>query len=461
MRSLRARLFLLLLVATGLVWASAVAWIYVSTQAQIERVLDARLSEAATMVHSLMAGQGVAPQGAARVAADRSARPQETPYSRQLSCQIWSLDGKLLARSDGAPKEVFFASGSGFAETTIDGESWRVYAVDDPALNVRVIVGDNLKMRDRLVAGVIEGLLFPALLILPLLAGLIWLSIGTGLSPLRRLAATLTARGPLNLQPVTEANAAIEIRPVIQSLNGLLGRVETARRRERDFISFAAHELRTPLAGLKTQAQVALSVQDDRKRERALQQIAISVDRTARLVRQLLDMSEAEHGEAGQATGRTRVAPLLGPLGDDLTKQTGSGVRVVIDSSLADVELNVDPALFQLAARNLLENAVAHSPPGGVVQCRLAASGPQTAIEILDEGAGIPPGDLTRAVEPFFRGRLKSPVGSGLGLAIVDMAQRKAGGALTLENRTQGGLCARMTFPAAESAEARRSLPEP
>lgn len=459
MKSLRAQLFLLLLVATSFVWASAVIWIYFSTRAQVERVLDARLSEAATMVHSLMAGQGVAPGQAASIAGGGSHRPQQAPYNRQLSCQIWSLDGKLLARSAGAPSKAFFASGSGFAEATIDNESWRVYAIDDPALNVRVIVGDNLKMRDRLVADVITGLLLPALLILPLLAGLLWFSIGKGLAPMNRLAAALRSRGPTDLQPLEEADATTEIKPVMHSLNRLLGRLADARRRERDFISFAAHELRTPLAGLKTQAQVALSVQDHSKRERALQQIIVSVDRTTRLVRQLLDLSEAEHAQSSQGHGRTLVAPLLATLGDDLARQAGTGVRVVVDESLDDLELHVDPDLFQLVARNLLENAIAHSPPRGLVQCRVTR-GPAAEIEILDDGPGIPPEDLARAVEPFFRGRIKTPIGSGLGLAIVEMALTKVGGVLTLTNRPEGGLSARMGFPAVRSSEARKAHAE-
>src|SRR5690606_11212824 len=145
-----------------------------------------------------------------------------------------------------------------------------------------------------LVNDVIRGLLLPAMLILPVLAGLIWLSVRKGLAPLNRVANDLEARSASDLSPIDNVETAREIVPVLQSLNGLFARVANLRERERNFTTFAAHELRTPLAGLKTQAQVALASEDRAIRDQALRQIVVGVDRTGRLVRQLLDMSAIE-----------------------------------------------------------------------------------------------------------------------------------------------------------------------
>ncbi len=191
MKSLRLRLFVILLVATGIVWLSAVGWIYFSTRQQVERVLDARLREAAHMVDSLITDRRIDIASAAKMGVEANSRFElgDRPYERQLSCQIWSLSGNLVGRSDGAPQQALSTHDSGFQQTVIDGDTWRVYAVVNKSLGVRVLVGDSLQVRRKLVDDVIKGLLLPAALILPALAALIWLSVGRGLLPLRRLAS--------------------------------------------------------------------------------------------------------------------------------------------------------------------------------------------------------------------------------------------------------------------------------
>ncbi len=159
MTSIRSRLFLILMITTGVVWMSAIAWIYLSTRAEVERVLDARLIEAARMVSSLITSQEIDPSRAAQIPPVVSA--QHTSYERQLSCQIWAFNGTLVGRSDAAPTTPLTESGDGFSETLVDGEIWRVYAVANADLGMRVLVGDNMRVRDRLVEDVIRGLRSP------------------------------------------------------------------------------------------------------------------------------------------------------------------------------------------------------------------------------------------------------------------------------------------------------------
>ena len=189
--SIRVRLFLILFVTTGVVWLSAVGWIYLSTQAQVEKVLDARLREAAHMVDSLITDRRIDVASAVRMAVQdtRNFNIADRPYERQLSCQIWSLSGNLVGQSNGAPKQPLASHDAGFQETAINGDKWRVYAVINKKLGVRVLVGDSLAVREKLVDNVIKGLLLPAGLILPVLAGLLWLSVGA------RLDATAAACG--------------------------------------------------------------------------------------------------------------------------------------------------------------------------------------------------------------------------------------------------------------------------
>lgn len=439
MPSISKRLFMILVLTTGLVWLSAVAWIYLSTRAEVEKVLDARLMEAGRMVSSLIVSQEIRTTDPAKAVMAELPVRTHSAYDRQLSCQIWSLQGVLIGHSDGAPDQELSEHGDGFSETVIDGESWRVYAVTNADLGVRVLIGDNMSIRDGLVNDVIRGLLLPALLILPVLALLIWLSVRRGLEPLRKIAGDLEARHASDLSPIEDVETAKEIVPVLQSLNGLFARVAGLRERERNFTAFAAHELRTPLAGLKTQAQVALASSDGAIRDQALRQIVVGVDRTGRLVRQLLDMSAIEALDQANRCGVVQPGPVLRSLAEELADPIRN-VRVEVSPELDVVTLAIEPELFTLAARNLMENAVNHSPPGGVVRCRAADETESGCIVIEDDGPGIPEEELPRITERFFRGRHKAVIGSGLGLAIVELALGRSGWRLQLHNRDAGGL---------------------
>ncbi|MBB4001545.1 ATP-binding protein [Aurantimonas endophytica] len=440
--SLKGRLFLLLLVTTGVVWLCATAWIYASTRAEVERVLDARLMEAARMVSSLVQSQDIDMDAAARIAAP-ARETERGPYERHLSCQIWSLSGSLLGRSDGAPAERLSDHADGFAEQVVDGETWRVFAVRDPTSGVEVLVGDNLEMRARLVRDIVTGLLLPMLLIAPLLAGIIWLAVWRGMRPLDRLAATLGEREADRLHPLPIEATVSEIRPVVAALNGLFERVAKVRDRERQFLAYAAHELRTPLSGLKTQAQIATRSDDVAVRAAALVQIVTAVDRTSRLVRQLLATAEAEAVSAEEDVSPVPLAPLLHDLlGDQHARLAAKGGNLVIDASV-DRALVANQTLVCLALRNLVENAVSHSPQGGTVVLRRCGA----SILVEDEGPGIPADEIARATERFFRGRNHATVGSGLGLSIVKLCAEKLGGSVELANRARGGLAARLTIP--------------
>lgn len=440
MSSISKRLFLILVLTTGLVWLSAVVWIFLSTRAEVEKVLDARLMEAGRMVSSLIVSQEIRVDASSTVPAALPPRVHSS-YERQLSCQIWSLRGALIGRSDGAPNQEMSEHADGFSETVIDNEKWRVYAITNHDLGVRVLVGDNLRIRDGLVNDVIRGLLLPALLIAPALAGLIWLSVRRGLSPLNSIARNLEERHASDLRPIEDVETAKEIVPVLQSLNGLFARVTGLRERERNFTAFAAHELRTPLAGLKTQAQVALASDDKAIRDQALRQIMVGVDRTGRLVRQLLDMTTIEAHEAPRPSGTVAAGKVLRALAAELPDPTRH-VTIDVSPDLDALELRIEPDLFSLAARNLIENAVNHSPVGGIVRCRATKDRHAPCIVIEDDGPGIPEEELPMVTERFFRGRNKAPIGSGLGLAIVELALGRSGWQLQLENRPSGGLLA-------------------
>ncbi len=430
MTSLRRRLFVILVAATGIIWLCGILWIFVGAKAELEHVLDARLQEAARMVNSLVTKNG--PVFAA--AANAAATPEH--YERQLSCQIWSLDGQLLARSGSAPDVSLTDQASGFSDHRLQGELWRVYTIENPAKGVRVMIGDRLGQRDQLAVDLVKGLSIPAILMLPLLGGLIWLSLGRGLRPLLGMAVELKSRAADDMRPLQTRHAPDELRPLAEALNSLFAKVETARRHERDVTAFAAHELRTPLAGLKTHAQIAMAADDPVVREEALRHILLSVDRSTRLIRQLLTLAKLESELGARQTDTICLGEMLEEIGKS-AQSLGQVATVRIAPALRDFSITANRETLAIALRNLHENALQHTPAHGVVTWNVMPDGRGIVVE--DEGPGMAPDEIPLATQRFFRGKRQTPTGCGLGLAIVEAVLQHLGGQLVLENR-EGGL---------------------
>ena len=431
MTSLRARVFVILVATTGLIWLAATAWIYLGTKAELERVLDTRLQEAARMVSSLVRDAG-ASAPAAIAATPQISADDPGGYERQLSCQIWSLGGRLVAASTAAPSERLAGHAAGFSDSLINGELWRVYAIEDAAKDIRVLVGDRLGLRDRLVNDLVMGLVVPTLLMLPIFAGLIWISVGRGLSPLREIATDLQQRAADDLVPLP-ARVIDEIRPVTDALNGLFVRLDAARRREREFTAFAAHELRTPLAGIRTQAQIAKAADSTEMRTAALDHIMQGVDRTARLISQLLALARLESGAEPSRREPVNLGQLLREI--DREGQRPASISVEFDAAIDGMTVEGDRDNLKLALRNLHENACGHSPPGGRVRWLRTED---AALAVDDEGPGVPADEMALVRQRFYRGRAARNAGSGLGLAIVDVALHNVRAELTLGTPPSG-----------------------
>ena len=441
MMSLRARLFVILITATGVIWICGFAWIGINSQSEIQHLLDRRLMEAARMVASLnvKAGDVESPNLSKSVSVidpDDAAQPNGN-YERRLSCQIWSFDGHLVGRSANAPMSKLTEQVSGFSERDVDGVRFRVYAIEDAARGIRVLVGDDLGQRQQLVRDLLGGLLVPALVILPLIAFLIWISIRRGLAPLRLATETLSTRDAENLTPLEAGRAPSEIRPLIDALNRLFGKVVAAREHERSFVAYAAHEMRTPLAGLKTQVQVATATTDPKIRDTALRHVLDAVDRSARLVKQLLAMSQLDAATVKRPEQWINIGDVLNDINRNISRDLHPE-RIEVSPSLRCASIAIDRELFDLAARNLVENALQLTPDGGTVRLSVRQSDEEANICIEDDGPGIPTDEQEMVLQRFFRGRHKSAAGSGLGLAIVTAALDQADAKLRLSKPDSG-----------------------
>lgn len=432
MRSIRFRLFAILALVTALVWGGAVVWVQVQTRAEVQRMLDNRLVDSARMVSSLVRSGSIAS------AAPTDAALRSDPADSQLSCQIWSVGGRLVDRSPGAPETRLSGERGGFSERIIEGQRWRVYTVHVAEAGVWVMIGDNMNVRDHLVGSVVKALLAPALLGLLALGLLIWWSVERGLAPIRSMADALSQRDAEDLTAIRAPTGVRELRPFVAALNDLIARLDGARRREAEFTAAAAHELRTPLAGLRVQAQVAAATDDAAVRARALRHIQTSVDRTAKLVSGLLALAREDETRVADADQRWIAA-------ETLADEAGAGDRR-IETALAGLELLVDPDRFEAALRNIVANAQAQTCAR--IRISLTPSGRDWRLMVEDDGPGVPAEDLARLGRRFYRAAGAPAGGAGLGLSIALAAVKAHGAAVRFQPSPLGGLGVEIILPA-------------
>jgi two-component system sensor histidine kinase QseC len=271
------------------------------------------------------------------------------------------------------------------------------------------------------------------------LAAVIWLAIGWGLKPLVDMAAKLRARHPGSLEPLQLVPLPSELEPMQAALNRVLAQIQELMGRERRFIADAAHEMRTPLAVLRVHAQNLMEAGNEQSRRESLQHLIVGVDRTTRLVNQLLTMARLEPQSGVPAPG---VIDLPATVRESLGQMTpwllNKGLELVLDVSDDIGPVRIDPVSIDIALNNLVTNAANFSPANGLITVRLARQGDHYELAVEDQGPGIDEAERDRLFERFYsRG---NDQGAGLGLTIVQTIAKRLGGQVRLENRPEGGL---------------------
>jgi two-component system sensor histidine kinase TctE len=281
-------------------------------------------------------------------------------------------------------------------------------------------VAETLNKRSLLVREFQVGTLLPQAFIILLATIIVWFGIGRSLAPLKRLQQAVSERSHLDLSALREEKIPAEVQPLIQSINALMARLCEALDAHNRFIADAAHQLRTPLAGLKTQIELALRQDDAAKTSQAIQYLQVSTARMTRLVNQLLALSRNEPG----AVGVIHKQPLdLGQLASDVTMEwvpraLDKEIDLGYESPQAQVVIQADASRLKDLLDNLIDNAVRYTPRGGQVTVSVLA-GERPQLLVTDNGPGIPPEQRERVFERFYSLLGNSVEGSGLGLAIV------------------------------------------
>ena len=361
-------------------------------------------------------------------------------------------DGRTLAGNAqlGSPAAIPKEMPHVFFDTTHAGEQLRAVAlpVATEAGALTIVVGETLVKRRALVREVIFGMIAPELAVMVAALALVLFAVHRGLIPLEQLRSEIGARSPSDLRPVGEQGAPDEVRPLVRALNELLARLRGALDSQAQFIGNAAHQLRTPLAGLSAHAELALREPATGELRRLLVTLHGETQRTAHLVNQLLALARAEPA-AGEHAERALV---------NLEKVVSESASPFIHRALErEIDLGFDlapawtmgePLLLRELAANLLDNAIRYTPRGSTITVRTGEESESAVLRVEDNGPGIPEQFRDQVMQRFFRLPSASGDGCGLGLAIVaDIAARHGARVCLAEGPGDLGVDARVYFP--------------
>ena len=318
-----------------------------------------------------------------------------------------------------------------------------------------VQVAETLRKREALSASIISGVLLPQFAIIPLAVILVYLGLMRGIAPLHLLQERIQSRRPSDLSPLSVKRVPDEVRPLVIAFNQMMGRLEENLQAQQRFISQAAHQMRTPLTGLKTQTEIALSESEPARMRNALQLIAESTDRASHLINQLLMLARAEASHEKLHTVEPLDVDALarGVAEDWVVRALAKGIDLGYEDSGRSLWVNGVPLLLRELLTNLVDNAIKYTAPGGHVTVR-ARAGRLAVIEVEDDGIGIPADERASIFERFYRVLGTDAEGSGLGLAIaVEIAELHQAKIDLLPGGNDRGSLFRVSFPRYWKAE--------
>lgn len=413
-RSIQGRLLALLMVGGAAVWVAAAVFTWFDVRHELDELLDAHLAQAAALL---------VVQQVDELEHDDE-RTLDAPslhrYAPRAVFQVFHEE-QLVLRSADAPLQALVPTASsgreGFSTVRVDGAAWRVFGARGRERDVQVFVAERVDARQHIVGVALWGTLWPLALALPLLALLAWWAIRRSLAPLRALGSQLAARQAHAVQPVQVAQAPSELEPLVGALNDLLARIDTMLQAERRFTADAAHELRTPIAAIRAQAQVALTEPDEARRQHALRASLEGCDRATRLVEQLLTLSRLEAG-AAVAMRPVDLAALARQVVGDLAPRA-LHKRQDLGAATEPCTVHGDATLLGVLLRNLVDNALRYSPPGARIDVTVRSAAGQALLQVEDSGPGLPADQAQRLGRRFERGLGHDESGSGLGWSIV------------------------------------------
>lgn len=462
-RSLRQLLLAWLLPGVAFILVASGTSAYLVASGNANRAYDRSLLNLALALANQVETRGgrptldLPPQGLQILFAD--------PFDR-IHFAVYGSRGELLAGEEGLfpenapstfqgashglfPKDISgpdaFADGKLFFNSRIRGRDVRgvVLVTQKDGHELTVVVAETLAKREKQVGDILLSIVVPAFLLSAATIALVMFGVNLGLRPLEALRDRLSRRSPVDLSPVGDSGLPTELQPLADEIDRLLRRLDVALGAQRHFVADAAHQLRTPIAGLQAQVESAVQTGDTAR----LPHILAAVQRLSRLVNQLLALARAEPG----ALPAQRTVSLRGLIEESADPWLRMAIERNVDLGfdLAEASVVGNPLLLRELIGNLVDNAIRYTPAGGEVTLRCRRAGDGGALVVVeDSGPGIPPGQRERVFERFFRGRADSDDGCGLGLAIVRRIADQHGATIHIGDAAVGGARVEVAFPA-------------
>jgi two-component system, OmpR family, sensor kinase len=441
--SLRTRLLWLLLAAISMTAVAQGLSAYRTARAEADQIFDYHMQQ---MAMSLRPGLSTNAMGA-----DDGLQDDE---NFAFVVQVWTADGlRVFASAQRAALPQLAAPG--FSDLPARGTVYRVFSLQSHSQVIQV--AQDMAVRRQMASTLALRTVWPIAVMAPLLMLVVWWVVSTSLAPVSRVRRQVAERQADGLSEVSEAGLPEEIRPLVQELNLLFKRVGQAFEAQKSFVADAAHELRSPLAALKLQAQGLKRAADDAAREVAIGRLTAGIERATRLVEQLLVLARQQ---ASAATGDRPQPVALADIARLAVADAAPSARAHrINLGLGHVDegdIAGHAEALRILLGNLVDNAVKYTPPGGTVDVEVHHASDRLMLSVDDTGPGIAPENRERVLDRFYRVAGKETIGSGLGLAIVKSIAEVHGAALSLDRSQRlGGLRVEVVFPSAAAAPPR------
>ncbi len=429
---------------------------YRSAKREINNVYDAQLINDASVLWTLVedefreAGSDeikTFPNIDLDVNNQNAASQEADVYAEARMFRIWK-SGKLAMFSDTAMPEAVSQRGTGFSELVYKNEKWRIYSQSVPNTAITIEVGEKMSLRNKLVANILWQLFVALLILMPSVGLLIWLGIKSGLGTIWSLVRAIRSRSPEDLSSIPCEDLPRDLSPLGHSINQLLTKLEKSLTAERRFSDQAAHQLRTPLAGLKLQLQLLAKADSDSERVALIEDLTRSTNRATHLVEQLLRTARISHQPLD-----LKSIPLYQAAASVMLEMAHVAEEKRLDISLQghqEASVRADELLVKLMISNLLDNAIKYTPERGKIKIDVRPKDRLWCLAIADTGPGISPSDREAVFHRFYRAHVAAPDGAGLGLAIVGEIVDRLAGEIALKTPENGqGLRVEVSLPRA------------
>ncbi|MCK5719455.1 MAG: sensor histidine kinase N-terminal domain-containing protein [Thiomargarita sp.] len=438
--SIRKRLLLWLISLIVILWSFVTYQVYYGTQHEVEELFDANLAQNARILMALIKHEMTEYEQGKEEWIELEENLAGHKYEHKLAFLVRANhDGHILIRSTSTVLFPMPQQGSfGFNDYQGEYYLWRVFTLQTDTFFVQT--GERYDIRNELITKIVWGTLTILIIGLLILLIFVWFIVGNSFKPLQKVASEIAARTPNQLQALKMDKIPLEIKILINELNSLFSRLTRAFENEHRFTADAAHELRTPLAGLKIQAQVAQRTTNIAQNQQALQQILIGVDQATHLVNQLLNLARMDAARNITVTKINMYELMTQLITDFIQLAIEKDIDLGLKQNAVDYIVLANQDMLYLMYRNLLDNSIRYTPKGGKITIYLDNfQAKKLTTRIIDTGKGISTAQLEHIFERFYRGEHQNIQGSGLGLSIVKRIAELHHLKLEVINATDGG----------------------